>query len=84
MPSDLFAWVYFWRVMLDAKGKLQQGLWLMDKMQYALWCYEKNADAVNWYQRDKIAPALKKKKSQTERFCQVFEIPAWYHFREYF
>lgn len=46
--------------MLDAKGKLQQGLWLMDKMQYALGCYEKNADAVNWYQRDKIAPALKK------------------------
>lgn len=34
--------------MLDAKGKLQQGLWLMDKMPYAVWCYEKNADAVNW------------------------------------
>lgn len=67
MPLDLFAWVYFWRVMLDAEGKLQQGLWLMDKMQYALWCYEKNADAVNWYQRDKTAPALQK-KSQTERF----------------
>lgn len=47
--------------MLDAMGKLQQGLWLMDNIQYALWCYEKNADAVNWYQRDKITPALKKK-----------------------
>lgn len=50
--------------MLDAKGKLQQGLWLMDKMQYALWCYKKNADAVNWYQRDKIAPTLTKQNKK--------------------
>lgn len=64
MSLDLFAWVYFWRIMLDAKGKLQQCLWLMDKMQYALWCYEKNADAVHWYQTDKIPPALKKKEKK--------------------
>lgn len=50
--------------MLDANQELQRGLWLMGKMQCALWCYEKNADAVNWYQRDKIALAIKKKSNQ--------------------
>lgn len=38
MPSGLFAGEYFWKVILDAKGKLQRGLWLMDKMHCALWC----------------------------------------------